>query len=231
MRMRHKKWAEPELNACCYFEKSPESNKGCWRDRFENRGNPLYVELGCGKGVFTAEFGRLNRDINLLAIDIKSDVLAVARRNIENLNAQYGTKNSNIILTAYNVANIDDILDRSDCIDRIYINFCNPWPKKKHKKRRLTHPNFLNKYKSFLKPGGEIHFKTDDDELFEESLEYFRESGFEIYDICRDVHAENVDSNIITEHEIMFCNEGKPIKRCTAKYIRTDINDVSKEQA
>ena len=219
MRMRHKKWAAPELAACRYFIDSPEKARGKWRSMFKNSDAPLYIELGCGKGVFTADFALRNPDCNILAIDIKSDVLAVARRNIEKLFSDNNSTNNNIILTAYNVANIDSVISEDDKVDRIYINFCNPWPKKKHKKRRLTYTAFLDKYKVFLKKGGEIHFKTDDDELFEESLEYFIEAGFKLHDVCRDLHASSFEDNVLTEHEIMFSNEGKTIKRCVAEYV------------
>jgi tRNA (guanine-N7-)-methyltransferase len=94
----------------------------------------------------------------------------------------------------------------------MFINFCNPWPRARHKKRRLTYPRKLEMYKTFLKKDAEIRFKTDDDELFEESVEYFEQSGYDIKFITRDLHAENFEDNIVTEHERMFTEEGKKIK-------------------
>lgn len=97
-------------------------------------------------------------------------------------------------------------------MDRIYINFCNPWPKKKHKKKRLTYPRQLFSYQEFLKDGGEIWFKTDDDELFEESLEYFKLCGFTQKYLTRDLANSGFAENILTEHEKMFMEQGIPIK-------------------
>ncbi len=119
----------------------------------------------------------------------------------------------NLALTRYDVEEINNILDKSDNIERIYINFCNPWPKPRHKKRRLTHTRQLEKYKQFLAPKGEIYFKTDDDELFRESLEYFKEAGFEVVKTTENLNEEpNFWENIETEHEIKFKNEGIKIK-------------------
>ena len=110
------------------------------------------------------------------------------------------------------------ILDKADKVERIYINFCNPWPRGKHRKKRLTHTKQLEKYKEFLVPGGEIYFKTDDDELFESSLHYLEESGFSIVSKTYDLHNETVfEKNIETEHEKMFSEQGIKIKALIAK--------------
>ncbi|MBP3600347.1 MAG: tRNA (guanosine(46)-N7)-methyltransferase TrmB [Clostridia bacterium] len=215
MRMRRKPWARPELAVCKFFVHNPEEAKGNWKDLFCNK-QPLHLELGCGKGVFTAEIARKNPNINYIAIDINSDVLAVARRNIV---ALFDGDPDNLLLTARNIDTIDGIISPEDTIERIYINFCNPWPKKKHKKRRLTYPTKLELYKKFLIKGGEIHFKTDDDELFEDSLDYFKESGFKVTNISYDLHSEDKGGNILTEHEKMFSEQGIKIKSCIAAYI------------
>ena len=112
------------------------------------------------------------------------------------------------------------MFNEDDKIERIYINFCNPWPRGKHKKRRLTHTRQLEQYKKFLTEEGEIFFKTDDDELFEESLEYFAETGFEILELTGDLHnyySESSKENIVTEHEKMFSDDGIKIKFLRAK--------------
>ena len=110
------------------------------------------------------------------------------------------------------------ILDKTDNIQRIYINFCNPWPKGKHRKKRLTHTRQLEKYKQFLSENGEIYFKTDDDDLFNSSLTYFEESGFEIIAKTYDLHKEPIfENNIETEHEKMFSEQGIKIKALIAK--------------
>ena len=219
MRMRRKPWARPELEACDFFIKEPEKKRGIWKDAFEKKEQPIYLELGCGKGSFIGQIAYNNPDINYIGVDIKSDMLGVGRRNIVKI---FGDRPvNNILLTAYNVEQIEKIISEKDAIERIYINFCNPWGREKHKKRRLTHTRQLEHYKSFLKKGGEIYFKTDDDGLFDESLEYFRKSGFDVTYITRDLHNSDVEYNIETEHEKMFSQEGIPIKYCVAVYEAT----------
>lgn len=215
MRMRRKPWARPELAACDFFIDIPKENKGKWAEAFKEK-KPIHLELGCGKGSFIGQIAYDNPEINYIGVDIKSDMLGVGRRNIVKI---FGEKPvDNILLTAHNVELIEDIFSPEDVIERIYINFCNPWGREKHKKRRLTHTRQLNHYKTFLKKGGEIRFKTDDDGLFEESLEYFAESGFEVVYITRDLHNSDVEYNVETEHEKMFSDEGIPIKYCIAVY-------------
>ncbi len=219
MRMRRKPWARPELEACDFFIKEPEKKRGIWKYAFEKKEQPIYLELGCGKGSFIGQIAYNNPDINYIGVDIKSDMLGVGRRNIVKI---FGDRPvNNILLTAYNVEQIEKIISEKDAIERIYINFCNPWVREKHKKRRLTHTRQLEHYKSFLKKGGEIYFKTDDDGLFDESLEYFRKSGFDVTYITRDLHNSDVEYNIETEHEKMFSQEGIPIKYCVAVYEAT----------
>lgn len=123
------------------------------------------------------------------------------------------------MLTAYNIEQILDIFSERDKIDRIYINFCNPWPKAKHNKRRLTHPKQLELYKKFLKPDGEIHFKTDDDDLYLATLRYFEEAGFDIFYNNKDLHSDTEQENVLTEHEIMFMKQGIKIKAIKAKFV------------
>lgn len=211
MRMRNKPWAKPELEACDYFIQEPEQIKNRWSERFAKK-QPFYLELGCGKGGFIAQAASQNTDINYLAIDLEFKMLGLARRNVSKTYEENELPTDNILLTAYNIEKIELIFGEEDLIDRIYINFCNPWPRNKHKKHRLTHPRQLTQYKDFLRDGGEIHFKTDDDELFEESIAYFQECGFEIKYITRDLHTSGYEPNIMTEHEKMFSEEGIKIK-------------------
>lgn len=216
MRLRKKPWARPELEASKFFIINPSEYKGKWR-QFFNNDNPIYLELGCGKGTFIAVHGSENPDKNYIAIDIKDEVLVLAKRNIEDAYSKKNSEVKNLKLMAQEILLINDILGEEDLIDRIYINFCNPWPKKKHKKRRLTHTNQLKNYKKFLKEDGEIYFKTDDDELFEESLEYFKENGFNIEYITYDLHNSGFEGNVRTEHENMFSEQGIKIKFLIAK--------------
>ncbi|WP_315070988.1 tRNA (guanosine(46)-N7)-methyltransferase TrmB [uncultured Clostridium sp.] len=207
MRMRKKPWARPELEASDFFVVNPKDYKGKWKEFFGNE-KPIYLELGCGKGTFIAVHGSGNPEINYIAVDIKDEVLGLAKRNIERAYKEKNKSTDNIKLMAHEIGIINEMLSEDDVVSRIYINFCNPWPKKKHKKRRLTHINQLNQYKVFLKDEGEIYFKTDDDELFEESLEYFKEAGLKIKYITYDLHKSDFEGNVETEHEKMFTEQG-----------------------
>lgn len=208
MRLRKKPWARPELEGCDFFVIDPKENKNKWNDSFKNKENKLYLELGCGKGTFIAVHGSENKDINYIAIDIKDEVLVLAKREIEKAYEAKGENIDNLKLLAQEINLIDEMLGEEDRVDRIYINFCNPWPKERHKKRRLTHTRQLEKYKAFLEKSGEIWFKTDDDTLFEESLEYFKESNFNIEYITYDLHQSGFEGNVVTEHERMFTKQG-----------------------
>ena len=218
MRMRRKAWARPELEACEYFVQQPQENKGKWDGWFPKK-QPIHVELGCGKGVFIADLAFQNPNVNYIAIDISSDVLGVARRNIESVYAQGNRKVDNIALMSFDIERILLMMDAADMVERIYINFCNPWPKGKHHKKRLTHTRQLEKYKIFLADGGEIVFKTDDDDLYQASIRYLKESGYEITFQTTDLHASDdcmAELKIMTEHEKMFAAQGIPIKAIIA---------------
>lgn len=210
MRIRRKPWARPELESCDFFITNPREYKGKWQQLFNNN-NPIYLELGCGKGNFVSVHGSKNKNINYIAIDIKDEVLVLAKRNIEKEYENNGARLDNVKLMAFEIALINEIFDKDE-ISRIYINFCNPWPKERHKKRRLTHTRQLTQYKNFSKPGTEIWFKTDDDNLFEESLEYFKECDMDIKYITYDLHNSDFEGNVETEYEKMFSDMGIKIK-------------------
>ncbi len=212
MRIRRKPWAKPELEACSFCIQNPKEMKGKWNTAFKDNTKPVYMELGCGKGGFISQIAPANPDINFFALDIKSEMLGLAKRKLEKAYSEINTEPDNILIMCQNIEMIDTSFGEGDSVDRIYINFCNPWPRAKHKKRRLTHSRQLMKYKAFLKKDGEIRFKTDDDELFEESFEYFKECGFTEVFRTYDLHAENLPDNIVTEHEQMFTDMGKKIK-------------------
>lgn len=215
MRIRHKPWAKPELESCPFYVANPQEQKGHWNSIFSDSSKPLYIELGCGKGGFISQAAPAHPENNYIAMDIKNEMLVLAKRKVEDAYAESDSAPENIKIAIQNIERIDLTWDENDHADRIYINFCNPWPKKKHKKRRLTHTRQLINYKKFL--NGELWFKTDDDELFEESLEYFSEAGYEITFITRDLHSESGIENFVTEHEKMFSDEGKKIKFLIAR--------------
>lgn len=217
MRIRCKPWARPELEACPFFIADPSANRGRWNEVFGN-GKPIYLELGCGKGGFASQAVLHWKDVNFIAIDIKNEMLVLAKRKIEQALAENQMTAEQVRIMIFNISNIHDAFGETDRIDRIYINFCNPWPKGKHKKRRLTHPRQLEQYKAFLR--GELWFKTDDDELFEETLEYLEEIGFRVTYLTRDLHTSGFAENLETEHEKMFTEEGKRIKFLIAEPVK-----------
>ena len=219
MRIRFKPWARPELEASKFYIDNPEEYKGKWKSLFINKNNPIHVELGCGKGGFISRISVNNDNINYIAIDLVDAMLGLAKRKIEAEYMEVNKEIDNIYITRYDIERIMNVFDKDDKIERIYINFCNPWPRGKHKKKRLTHTRQLEKYKTFLKDGGKIYFKTDDDNLFDESVTYFKESGFEIEKTTYDLENEkNFWNNIETEHEKMFKEDGIKIKALIAVY-------------
>ena len=218
MRIRYKKWARPELEASKFYEDEPEKWKGKWKEHFKNPDLPFMIELGCGKGQFISRLALENQNINYLAIDLIDAMLGLAKRNIEQSYKEANIEPENVLLTRFDIERINLILNKADNVERIYINFCNPWPRGKHHKKRLTHTRQLEKYKEFLKDNAEIYFKTDDDDLFNSSLIYFEEAGFEIISRTYDLHQEPIfEKNIETEHEKMFSEQGIKIKALIAK--------------
>lgn len=217
MRIRYKKWARPELEASEFYVDNPQELKGKWKEKFNNN-NPIHLELGCGKGNFISNLAVENPNINYIAIDLIDAMLGLAKRNVEEKYKENNLEPKNILLTRFDIERILLILEKRDEIQRIYINFCNPWPKGKHRKKRLTHTRQLEKYKEFLVPNGEIYFKTDDDDLFNSSINYFKETGFEIIKKTYDLANEPIfEKNIETEHEKMFKEQGIKIKALIAK--------------
>ncbi|MCD3217783.1 tRNA (guanosine(46)-N7)-methyltransferase TrmB [Clostridium botulinum C] len=212
MRLRKKWWARPELEESAFFKSLDEARelKGNWKNEFKNE-NEIYLELGCGRGGFAVQLAEKFNDKNLISIDLKDEVLVYTLRNIEKAEL------TNVRIIAMNIGMISEIFDENE-ISRIYINFCNPWPKDRHNKRRLTHTRFLTEYKKFIKPGTEIHFKTDDLNLFNDSLLYFEESGFDILYKTYDLHnSDYAKENLMTEYESKFKEKGIKSKFLIAK--------------
>lgn len=192
----------------------PQEYKGKWKERFaRNNGNkpdaPLHVELGMGRGKFISTQGLLHKDIDFVGIDLRHEIILSALEKV--------LKNEldNVFLLPYNILNLEDAFEAGE-VDTFYINFCDPWPKVRHSKRRLTHRLFLEKYKAMLKSGGKIEFKTDSRELFDFSVDEFKESGYEIVDLTYDLHNGNYPGNITTEYEEKFIKKGIKINRLEA---------------
>ena len=210
MRMRRKPWTEPLLDACPYLINEPRSHRGHWRALFADSEAPLYLEIGCGKGVSTAKMAHENPDVNYVAIDEVRHVLAVT---IKNVTGEYGgAEVKNLALSAVDAMFILDTFAPEDRVGRIYISFPNPWDEKaKQHKRRLTHPRQLMQYRSFLSPGGEIYFKTDDVPLFTATKRYLAMCGFEVTYQTDDLHASGFAPNYVSEHEQLYAGQGIPI--------------------
>ena len=217
MRIRRKPWARPELAACPYFFEPAYEHRGTWHRHFARPAQPMYLELGIGKGAFIAQAAAAHPEINYMGVDIKSDIIGVARRRVEAEFAAVHRTPDNVVLTAFDIARLPLAMSEADGAARIYINFCNPWPTGSDHKKRLTHPRQLMLYRNVLADGGEIHFKTDSDALFNSSLGYFSECGFTVTQFTRDLHAHPVPDDYVTEHELMFSEQGIPIKFCIAR--------------
>ena len=210
MRMRRKPWTEPLLDSCPYLIDSPRDRRGQWRSFFAAPDRPLHLEIGCGKGVSTVQMAHDNPGVNLVAIDEVRHVLAVT---IKNAAQAYGDDPvNNLLLAAVDAMFITDSFAPEDGVSRIYIQFPNPWnDKAKQHKRRLTHPRQLMQYRSFLSPGGEIYFKTDDVPLFTATKRYLAMCGFELTYQTDDLHASGFAPNYISEHEQFYAGQGIPI--------------------
>ena len=212
MRIRRKKNTEENLKNFSDFvilDSIGENFKNNWRKFFDenNLSRKLFVELGTGKGDFITQLAEKNPEINFLGLEMEREVILKAARKIQEKNLK------NVRLALFDINKISEIFAENE-IDRIFINFCDPWPKKRHAKRRLTHINFLEMYKKILKNGGEIHFKTDNRGLFDFSLEQFELANLNVRDVNFDLHANEPPENIRTEYENKFSALGSKINRC-----------------
>ena len=212
MRMRKKTWARPELEACPFYTETPADYKGRWAEWFGNE-KPIYLELGCGKGGFISRQAMEDNEHNYIAVDIKDAVLGLAKRKVEQAYAQAERAPDNIRLVTLDIERIGLVFEEGrDVVSRIYINFCNPWPRPHHWKKRLTHTRQLTAYQRYLAPGAQLWFKTDNDMLFDATLRYLADCGFTVEYMTRDLHASGFEGSVPTEHEAMFSAEGIPIK-------------------
>ena len=206
MRMRKMKNLESRMEACAAYRiTKPEELKGNWRS-LKQDATALWVEVGCGKGKFTAETAQANPDVLLIAVERCREAMVVAMEKAKAM----GLKN--VYYIDMDVEKIEEIFAAEE-IDRLFINFPDPWPRKKNAKRRLTYRTFLDKYCRVIKLGGEIHYKTDNAPLFEFSVEEFAACGLEVKNLTRNLH-ENGIVGIMTGYEEKFHALGTPINRC-----------------
>ena len=211
MRMRKKKNLEPRMEACrAYQVCDPFSMKGRWRELYP-QAKELHLELGCGKGTFTVGTARNEPDILLIAVEVVPDCLVMAMEKAQ------AAALDNVFFVSGDAALLPEMFAPGE-VDRIYLNFSDPWPKSNQKKRRLTHGNFLKKYRQVLKSGGQIHFKTDNDKLFDWSEEEIPQFGFQLSEVTRDLHAGG-PVGVMTDYEMRFYDLGKNINRLVATMV------------
>ena len=206
MRMRRMKNLDSRMAACDALRiKAPETLKGNWRS-LKPGCAALWVEVGCGKGKFTAETAQANPDVLLIAVERCREAMVVAMEKAREMGL------TNVYYIDMDVEKIEEIFAGFE-IDRLFINFPDPWPRKKNAKRRLTYRTFLDKYCRVIREGGEIHYKTDNAPLFEFSVEEFAACGLEVRNLTRNLH-ENGIVGLMTGSEETFHALGTPINRC-----------------
>lgn len=206
MRMRKKPNLEPRMAACARWQvMDPGGKKGDWRSLMAGC-DALWVEVGCGKGKFTVETAEANPRVLLVAIERCREAMVMAMEKAREKNL------TNVFFVDMDVAWMESCFAPGE-IDRLFINFPDPWPRSKNAKRRLTHRRFLSMYTRVLRDGGEIHFKTDNAKLFEFSLEEIAALGLTTRNLTRNLH-ENGPVGIMTGYEERFYALGTPINRC-----------------
>jgi tRNA (guanine-N7-)-methyltransferase len=211
MRLRHKPWAKDKLlNHPELVIQEPEKYKGKWQELFGNS-NPIHIEIGTGKGRFINEMAKAHPDINFIGIEAYTSVIVSA------LDYALELEPTNLKLLNVNAQNLLDYFTEGE-VERIYLNFSDPWPKNRHEKRRLTYKSYLEMYEKILMKGGELHFKTDNQGLFEYSLISFSQYGLTLNFVSLDLHNSDFEGNIMTEYEEKFSKKGNRIYRCEVQF-------------
>ena len=208
MRMRKKPNLGIRMEKCgSLIETAPEELKGRWLEKYPSY-KSLEIEMGCGKGRFTAETALQNTDTLLVAIERAESAMVMAMERVKNNGSE------NVRFIDGDVSKLPEMFALGEA-KTIYINFCDPWPKSRDAKFRLTAPAFLRRYADILEPGGEIQFKTDNAPLFSWSLEQFKNEGWELHDVTNDLHKDG-PVGIMTDYEARFYEEGMKINRLVA---------------
>ena len=211
MRLRNIKGAKEEIAISEYVTQNPQEQKGKWNAYFGGDA-PLHVEIGMGKGKFITTLAQLHPEIHYIGVEKYASVLIRAvekKKEREDLD--------NLTFLSVDAAILPEVFAEGE-VDRIYLNFSDPWPKERHARRRLTSREFLARYEQFLKPEGEICFKTDNRGLFDFSVEEAKEAGWELTEVTYDLHhSPYAEGNVMTEYEEKFSALGNPIHRMVAK--------------
>jgi tRNA (guanine-N7-)-methyltransferase len=209
MRLRNKPWAEDEIRAHPRLVvPQPQEWKGRWHSFFKND-QPIHIEVGTGKGRFVSEMAKAHPELNYIGVELQTSVILGALEKAVQANVP------NLCLFNQNVDDLLDFFEPGE-LRRVYINFTDPWPKNRHEKRRLTYRSFLEKYHQLVGGGGEIHLKTDNEELFEYSLNSFSDYSCRLKQITFNLHKSDFQGNIMTEYEEKFSSKGMKIYRCEA---------------
>lgn len=209
MRLRHIPGSEKEIAASPYVVQNPEEKKGRWKEVFGNE-RPIEIEVGMGKGRFIMELASLHPDINYVGIERYPSVL------LRGLQKREGLELDNIYFMCVDAKKLSEIFEPGE-VQKIYLNFSDPWPKDRHAKRRLTSEEFMEVYDKILKPEGVVEFKTDNKGLFEYSLEAIPRDVWEIKEFTYDLHHSDMGvGNIMTEYEEKFSSKGNPIYKLIA---------------
>lgn len=223
MRMRKKKNLAPRMERCDdLWIREPEEYKGKWRTLMPDC-RALRLELGCGKGGFTVKTAQAEPEVLFIAVERVPDAMVIAMERAKQAELR------NVFFVDADAARLPEYFAPGE-VDLIYLNFSDPWPSNRHAKRRLTHPDFLERYAAVLKDRGEIHFKTDNHDLFEWSLFQFPKAGFDLEQVTRDLHANGVQG-IMTDYEAKFHALGQPINRCVAVKGRSPLHNLTGSDA
>jgi len=210
MRLKNIKGATDYVNNSDYIIHEPEKYKGKWQEEFNNT-NDIHIEIGMGHGNFIINMAIANPDINFIGIEMYDSVIYKAIKKLETLGDD---KPINLRLIRMDATKISEVFDKE--ISRIYLNFSDPWPKAKHAKRRLTSKQFLDRYDQIFKGEKQIFQKTDNDSLFEFSIESFKEAGYTLKNVTTDLYSNMIEGNIPTEYEAKFSSKGITINRLEA---------------
>lgn len=210
MRLRNITGSEEVIADSAFVEQHPKKRRGSWKEAFP-KDQPIQIEVGMGKGQFLIEMARLHPDINYIGIERYSSVLIRALQKLEESEPCVRT---NLLFLCMNAGEIEEVFAPGE-VDKIYLNFSDPWPKKRHAKRRLPSRQYLDKFDKILQPCGRIEFKTDNRQLFDFAVEELEPAGWKAEAVSYDLHADEqlARGNVMTEYEEKFSSLGNPIHK------------------